>query len=119
VGGSLPHAEALRKMQEMDLLLILLAGREKVQEIVTGKLFEYILAERPILVLGDEGLEVRKIVLENGLGYFLNLFDPSLDEGLRELYRLWQQGCLVRYDRDDFGHFRRDEQYKKLTALLG
>ena len=55
--GVVPHEDALRKMQEMDLLLLYHSEREGAKEVVTGKLFEYMLAGRPILAMGAAEME--------------------------------------------------------------
>jgi glycosyltransferase involved in cell wall biosynthesis len=63
--GNLPRPRALRLQREADSLLLLTSGNRRGE--ATGKLFEYLAAERPILVLGDES-EAARIVHEAGAG---------------------------------------------------
>jgi glycosyltransferase involved in cell wall biosynthesis len=63
--GNLDRSEALRLQREADGLLLLTAGTRRGE--ATGKLFEYLGAERPILVLG-EGTEAARIVREADAG---------------------------------------------------
>jgi glycosyltransferase involved in cell wall biosynthesis len=57
--GNLERADALRLQREADGLVLLTAGTRRGE--ATGKLFEYLGAERPILVLGDDS-EAARIV---------------------------------------------------------
>ena len=63
--GNLDRDDALRLQREADGLLLLTAGTRRGE--ATGKLFEYLAAERPILVLGDRS-EAARIVLDAGAG---------------------------------------------------
>ncbi len=50
-----PHAEAMRRQLEADVLLLMQWQDPREQGNVPGKLFEYLGARRPILLLGLEG----------------------------------------------------------------
>ena len=63
--GNLPRERALRLQREADSLLLLTAGSRTGE--ATGKLFEYLSARRPILVLGER-TEAARIVLATGAG---------------------------------------------------
>ena len=72
--GNLERVEALRLQREADGLLLLTAGTRRGE--ATGKLFEYLGAERPILVLGDDS-EAARIVLGAGAGVAAPSADPE------------------------------------------
>ncbi len=72
--GSLDRDEALRLQREADGLLLLTAGTRRGE--ATGKLFEYLGAERPVLVLGDRS-EAARIVAEAGVGVAAPADDPE------------------------------------------
>jgi glycosyltransferase involved in cell wall biosynthesis len=63
--GNLEREEALRLQREADGLVLLTAGTRRGE--ATGKLYEYLGAERPILVLGED-TEAARIVTETGAG---------------------------------------------------
>ena len=63
--GNLSREEALRLQREADALLLLTAGTRRGE--ATGKLFEYLGAERPILVLGENS-EAARIVRDAQAG---------------------------------------------------
>jgi glycosyltransferase involved in cell wall biosynthesis len=117
--GTIPHEEALREMQKMDLLLLYHSEREGSKEVVTGKLFEYMLARRPILVMGPPGMEAAEIVRKERIGYTVDLFDPTaVEAALRNLHALWKEGSLVRYDIGNLKQYSRQHQYSKILPLL-
>lgn len=53
VRGQLSRAEATALQDEADLLLLLAWHRPTAPGVLTGKVFDYLLTERPILLLGD------------------------------------------------------------------
>jgi glycosyltransferase involved in cell wall biosynthesis len=64
--GSLDRASALRLQRAADVLLVVTEGSRR-RSVATGKLFEYLTADRPILVIGDE-TEAARIVTATGRG---------------------------------------------------
>jgi glycosyltransferase involved in cell wall biosynthesis len=72
--GNLDRDEALRLQREADGLLLLTAGTRRGE--ATGKLFEYLGAERPVLVLGDRS-EAARIVEEAGAGVAAPADEPE------------------------------------------
>jgi glycosyltransferase involved in cell wall biosynthesis len=81
--GNLDREDALRLQREADGLLLLTAGTRRGE--ATGKLFEYLGAERPILVLGDQS-EAARIVREADAGVAAPANQPeSIAAGLEEL----------------------------------
>lgn len=72
--GNLERDDALRLQREADGLLLLTSGTRRGE--ATGKLFEYLGAERPVLVLGDRS-EAARIVSETGAGLSAPADDPE------------------------------------------
>jgi glycosyltransferase involved in cell wall biosynthesis len=64
--GSLERASALRLQRAADVLLVVTEGSRR-RSVATGKLFEYLTADRPILVLGED-TEAARIVAATGRG---------------------------------------------------
>lgn len=72
--GNLERGDALALQREADSLLLLTAGTRKGE--ATGKLFEYLGAERPILVLGEHS-EAARIVGDARAGLTAPVEDPA------------------------------------------
>lgn len=63
--GELPREQAVRLQRDADALLLLASGEHRSQ--VTGKLFEYLAAGRPIVALASDN-EAARIVRDTGTG---------------------------------------------------
>ncbi len=75
VVGTLEHARAVQLQRAADTLLVVTEGSRR-RSVATGKLFEYLAAGKPILVLGD-GTEAARIVAETGTGTATSATDPA------------------------------------------
>ena len=94
--GSLPRGKALELQRAADSLLLLTAGNRRGE--ATGKLYEYLAAGRPILVIGDR-TEAARIVHETGAGLAVPADDVgAVAEALRRLVdgRLPEGGAASR-----------------------
>jgi glycosyltransferase involved in cell wall biosynthesis len=81
--GTLDRPRTLQLQHAADALLVLAEGSSR--RVATGKLFEYLATDAPILVLG-EGTEAARIVAETGAGFATAGSDPKLiAEGLERL----------------------------------
>jgi glycosyltransferase involved in cell wall biosynthesis len=73
--GALERPRALALQRAADSLLVLAEGAS-MRSVATNKLFEYLAAKRPVLVLG-EGSEAARIVRETGAGIVAPGDDPA------------------------------------------
>jgi glycosyltransferase involved in cell wall biosynthesis len=82
--GWLERTRALELQRAADTLLVVTSTGSQ-RSIATGKLYEYLAAGRPILVLGDQ-TEAARIVLEAGAGFVAPAGDPqAIASALRRL----------------------------------
>jgi Glycosyl transferase 4-like domain len=82
--GALDRPRTLALQRAADALLVVTEGGTR-RSVATGKLFEYLAARRPILVLGEE-TEAARIVRETGAGTATSATDPqAIAEALRAL----------------------------------
>jgi glycosyltransferase involved in cell wall biosynthesis len=73
--GTLDRPRTLQLQHAADALLVLAEGSSR--RVATGKLFEYLATDVPILVLGDDS-EAARIVAETGAGFATSGSDPNL-----------------------------------------
>jgi len=73
--GTLDRSHTLKLQQAADALLVLAQGSSR--RVATGKLFEYLATDAPILVLGDDS-EAARIVAETGAGFATSGSDSDL-----------------------------------------
>ena len=76
VVGWLERPRALALQRAADTLLVVTEGPSR-RSVATGKVFEYLAARRPILVLG-EGTEAARIVADAGCGHATSANDPAM-----------------------------------------
>lgn len=80
------HAEAQRRQQRSQVLLMVEIDSEETKGIIPGKLFEYMAAQRPILALGPKDWEAGKIIAETQTGA---IFDYDSHVGLKKTVLDW------------------------------
>jgi Glycosyl transferase 4-like domain len=73
--GTLDRPRTLQLQQAADGLVVLAEGSSR--RVATGKLFEYLATDAPILVLGDDS-EAARIVAETGAGFATSGSDSNL-----------------------------------------
>jgi hypothetical protein len=65
-----PHSEIVKLMQTAEYLLLLIPKIKDSEGILTGKLFEYLGARRPVVAIGPRGGDVQSILTETGSGAY-------------------------------------------------
>jgi len=80
--GYVSHQEAIAYQKKSQLLVLIEIDSEDTKCIIPGKLFEYMVSNRPIVALGPEGSDVEKIIKETNTG---NYFSYSDSESLANL----------------------------------
>lgn len=115
-----PHRESLRFLLSSDLLLLIIDDAPANKGILTGKLYEYIGARKPILALAPEG-EAATLIRSLGLGEVVPPTDDhAIEETLTRAYHRWRQGALrlsqVQQEKLEF--FDRRHLTRQLAALL-
>lgn len=68
--GYVSHDEAVAHQRSSQVLLLIEINSEITKSIIPGKLFEYMVSERPILALGPEDSDFEKIIKLTNTGVF-------------------------------------------------
>jgi glycosyltransferase involved in cell wall biosynthesis len=91
-----PRRESLRLQRESDVLLLLIPEADgRGRGILSGKVFEYIAAERPILAVVPPDGAAAKLVQDTGAGIVAASDDvDAIHQALLELHGRWQRGDL-------------------------
>ncbi len=64
----LPHDEVVKEQRKSQVLLLLINNTPNAKGILTGKFFEYMAAQRPILCIGPEEGDAARIIRKTGCG---------------------------------------------------
>jgi glycosyltransferase involved in cell wall biosynthesis len=94
--GFRPHAEALAAMRAADVLLLLVpraGGRGLL--VVSGKVFEYLAAERPILALVPPEGDAASLLRDTGSAWIADPDDEdAIAAAIREAVAAWEADRL-------------------------
>ncbi|WP_374551107.1 glycosyltransferase family 4 protein [Flavobacterium sp.] len=93
--GYVSHQEAVEHQRKSQVLLLIEINSEDTKSIIPGKLFEYMVSERPIIALGPEGSDFAEIITSTNTGVFF-LYDEleQLKELLLKYYNLYKEQNL-------------------------
>lgn len=85
--GYVDHARALSEVLGADALLLVVGGDgEAAAGVMTGKVFEYLRAARPILLVGPSRTEAARLIAEMNAG---EVVDPQRPDEIAELLDRW------------------------------
>lgn len=90
--GPVSHGEAIRYMQEADVLLLPLPEGPNAETVIAAKVFEYLAARRPILVVGPRGGETERVVRKAGAGLCVTHDETAIANALTELCKRIRNG---------------------------
>jgi hypothetical protein len=110
----IPHNQIAREQQGAAVLLLLLNDTPNAKGILTGKLFEYLAAARPVLCVGPPDGDAAAILKETASGQCFNFTDANgIKQFLLEHYNSWSTGRYELPGREVESYSRRN-----LTARL-
>jgi glycosyltransferase involved in cell wall biosynthesis len=92
----LPHQKGLVKLSKSQVLLLPLNNAPNIKGILTGKMFEYIALQRPILALGPTDADFAEILRETNSGVSLNFDDlHGIKNVLQNYFKLFKENKLM------------------------
>lgn len=93
--GYVSHNEALMHQRTSQVLLLIEIDSEVTKSIIPGKLFEYMVSERPILAIGPEESDFEQILKTTNTGSFFKYDEKeALKDKIWEFYLLYKQQQL-------------------------
>ncbi|WP_409025100.1 glycosyltransferase family 4 protein [Flavobacterium sp.] len=88
--GYLSHNEAIEHQRKSQVLLLIEIDSEVTKSIIPGKLFEYMVSERPIVAIGPKGSDFESILTETNTGIFCNYDEKEkLKAKILDFYALY------------------------------
>ena len=111
------HAEAIRRALEADtLVLVHPKGR---QGVYTGKVFDYLATNKPILALCDSNDVIAKLLEETGAGFVADEADvEAIKKMVLRCYSIWKKQEVLPRNWDRIRHYTRKKQVQNLLDYL-
>ena len=115
----MPHAESVRQLFQSDALLMVVDDFKGNDEIVPGKVFEYVGSGKPVITLAPEGA-VAELINETRSGMVASSQDvAAIAKIFLHYYQQWQNGTIGReQDRSTIMRYERREITRELARLL-
>ncbi|NOY78722.1 MAG: glycosyltransferase family 4 protein [Calditrichaeota bacterium] len=115
----LTHRESVGHLLASDVSLLIIDDAPVNRGILTGKLFEYIGARRPILALAPEG-DAAALIRRHKLGIVVHPKDvPGIKRELLHLLKKWQAGTLKpEAPEEAISRFDRRELTRELAQIF-
>jgi Glycosyltransferase Family 4 len=116
--GYVSHLEAISHQRKSQVLLLIEIDSKETKSIIPGKLFEYMVSERPIIGIGPKGSDFQEIITTTNSGVF---FDYSQKDKLKTVilgfYNQFLNGNL-KSNAIDLQHYSRKNLTQKLVQLI-
>jgi len=114
----LPHDLILTEQRKASVLLLLINNTPNAKLILTGKLFEYLAARRPVVCIGPANGDAARVIEETGAGMSFDFTDiKNLKNGLIDLYTQFKSGELVS-TTGKIEQFERKSLTRKMSEVL-
>jgi glycosyltransferase involved in cell wall biosynthesis len=117
--GYMPHEESIAYLLRSDALLLIVDEAKESEEIVPGKVYEYIGALRPIIAIAPDESAVSALLRETSSGASAH---QSNVEGIaviiEERLRAWREGKLFTPNTVAIERYERKNATRRLAALL-
>jgi glycosyltransferase involved in cell wall biosynthesis len=116
--GYVSHQEAVEHQRKSQILLLIEIDSNDTKSIIPGKLFEYMVSERPIIALGPEDSDFAEIITSTNTGVFF-LYDEKerLKELLLNYYNLYKENNL-RVHAVGLQQYSRKSLTEKLVKII-
>lgn len=116
----LPHKEAIEALVESDVLLLLIGEGKGAKNFASGKIFEYINCQRPILAVVPSEGAAANIVRETESGVICETSSVSeIESGILKLYKEWEQQSLIKEPNwEEIKKYHRRELTASLAGIF-
>lgn len=93
--GYVSHSEAIAHQQKSQVLLLIEINSEDTKSIIPGKLFEYMVSNRPIIAIGPKDSDFAEIITNTNTGVFFDYSEKmKLKSVLLDYYNQFLRGKL-------------------------
>lgn len=114
----LPHKEVLEVQRSSQILLLVVNNVPSAKGIITGKIFEYLQAKRPILAIGPTDGDMAEIINNTNSGEIIGFEDSDdLKSVILDYYNSYKNGDL-NVNSDNIEQYHRKSLTKELSQVI-
>ncbi|MHC0440713.1 glycosyltransferase family 4 protein [Flavobacterium sp. 3-210] len=116
--GYVSHKEAVEHQRKSQVLLLIEINSDDTKSIIPGKLFEYMVSNRPIIAIGPKGSDFADIVTQTNTGVFFDYSEKAkLKSVILDFYNQFLEGKL-QANGIGLQQYSRKNLTKKLAQLI-
>ncbi|WP_187995463.1 glycosyltransferase [Schaalia sp. JY-X159] len=116
--GRVSHVDAVQAQVQSDVLLLIFGGHPREKGVLTGKLFEYLGAQRPILCIGLTEGEAPDLIRDRDLGFVSSDPQEIVEFLLGAAHEKSVTGAVKYHGRvDSLEHTRETQSLRMLESL--
>ena len=113
-----PHPELVTHLQSAQVLLLPIDNFEGAKWVLTGKLFEYLAAQRPVLCIGPVDGDAAEIIYETGVGEIFDFEDVAgIKKYMVTAFGLYEKNSLT-LENPQIGRYSLQGLTQKLADIL-
>ncbi|MDO6675960.1 glycosyltransferase family 4 protein [Tenacibaculum sp. 1_MG-2023] len=113
-----PHKEVQQHQKTSQVLLLAVNKVPSAKGIITGKIFEYLQAKRPILAVGPEDGDLAEILAKTNSGTIVDFDDVvKMKKEIKLLYNQYKKGALE-VNSENIEQYHRKKLTEKLSIIL-
>ncbi|MEN8124173.1 MAG: glycosyltransferase family 4 protein [Bacteroidota bacterium] len=114
----LPHNKVLQFQRKSQVLLLAVNKVPSAKGIVTGKIFEYLQANRPILAIAPQDGDLAEIIKKTNSGFVIEFGDEeNLKEIILNLYKKYKERNLIT-ETQNIAQYHRKNLTEKLVEVI-
>ena len=116
--GYVSHTEAIKQQRKSQVLLLIEIDSPETKSIIPGKLFEYMVSERPIIAIGPKDSDFAEIITSTNTGIFFTYHEKErLKKTIVSYFEFYLEEKLQVYPIG-LQHYSRKSLTKQLSQLI-
>ena len=112
------HQEAVEHQRKSQVLLLIEINSTATKSIIPGKLFEYMVSERPIIAIGPEGSDFAEIITTTNTGFFFTYDEKEKLKALLLKYYQEYQNQNLKVHAVGLQQYSRKSLTQQLVQIL-